>query len=243
MLHTGTRLRLSYDWDEALLAEWALAPRDLVDAGQITEELYVTEWRRLNNFVRNTIGGQLPKLGGKGMRIEIPGHGLLRDLPWVPRAVRMGYEVGMTDGSLVACFAARIWLRHQSRLSKKESQQVVIRHALIEEAWETGAIDESKTVAYYAGQFIQNQDPDIMHDMMERMGRFVGLPGRVVWLLHPLGEDNDPEKVQWRHTIPYTEAELREPLEAGLGGKVAMDVLGKHDHYHQHYTLFRITRA
>lgn len=232
-------LKAEYNWDQALEAEFPLAPRDLLEKGQVTEESYLKAERLLRRFVHLKMRNELLRLNNPGMVIEVLGPGLFRDLSWVPNAVRYGYKVAMTDISRVACILARGELRHKGVL-----RRVTIRQTSLEAAWESGQIDHDQTIAYYGGQFIQNQDEDTMVMMMEGLGRFLRLPGRVVWLLHPLGEENDPEEVRWRNTTPYFEKELREPLETGLGGPALMKVIGKHDYFdHQHYTLFRIKGA
>jgi len=123
------------------------------------------------------------------------------------------------------------------------------------EAWAPdgfiGEQAEEETLFYYAGNFIQIQDKPTKDLMLKHLGAFLAKPTneektafrRRVYLLHPLGEDNPPDKVKWRRTTPYTIDELRAPFEEGFGGPLKIEVVAneKHKYFdHQTYSLICI---
>ena len=231
-------LKALIDWNSVLTDEFPLAPKDLMEKGLVKKKEYGDQNRSLAGFVHRTMKTELLRLNRPG-RIEVLGFGLGRDLGWIPSVIRhLGYRVAITDGSAVACANARQRLRHWRLLRRVE-----MRHLCVEEAWETGQIDEAEVVAYYGGQFIQVQDLDTMWAMLAHLGAFLALPGRAIYLLHARGEDNDSEEVRWGKSTPYFEDDLRAPLEEGLSGQVKIHVVEQHMYFHQKYSLLRIRAA
>jgi hypothetical protein len=233
------------EWDSRLTTSrenpYPLAPKDLVRKGLVTEKIYQNENRKFGRFCRQIMLAELPLLAtgdGTAGDIEVLGAGLSRDLGWIATAVRYGFGVAIRDNSLIACQSAIQSIRLQRII-----HGVKVTQTEVESGWKSGEIQDAVTSVYYASQFIQVQDKETMHRMMRHLGRFLGLRGkqRVLYLVHPRGEDNPPEKVEWGKTTPYFDEELRAPLEEGLNGKVLMRGIAENMHHHQHYTLFKCT--
>jgi len=259
--------RLDYDWEPVLTKSptnpFPLAPKDLVESGFVTEENYKEQNAGIRTFCFQKMAHDLrdlishPNFEDKNTPkgVEILGAGLMRDLYWILQVDR-DLKIKIRDMTNVAINNANKFVKEFELKDKVE----VIKTE-IEDAWKKGMINEQDTIAYYGGQFIQNQDPKTMVRMMCHFGEFLKLPStppRRIYLLHARGEDNPLDKVKWRNTITYTDQdilipveegfgysdkELLMPLEEGLGAKIKMEVLGKHDYYHQKYTLLRIMQA
>jgi len=227
------------DWDAELTTSsknpFPLAPRDLQDRGLVTPENYRVQNRRLTRFCTQTMMSEL-KVVVAGTRMQIAGFGIGRDVQqWLPRAVReFGCSVDILDTSEVACENARRFLRYHGLV-----RRVKVAHADVEEYWSVGEVPE---VVFIGQGFIQTQDDTTKDRMLGYLGTSLPEDG-VVYLLHARGEDNPRSRVRWGKSTPYTDTEIRAPLEEGAGGQVVMQVLGKHQYYHQKYTLLRIGRA
>jgi len=254
--------RQEYDWDSILTKSpknpFPLAPKDLVEKGEVNEENYNKENAGIRNFCTKVMGEELQNiirdpdfaLAPKG--VEILGAGLMRDLWWILK-VDKDLKIKIIDKTETAVKNARKFAKDFELKDKVE-----IKKMELEEAWKKKEINEDETIAYYGGQFIQNQDEETMK---RNFGEFLKLPsslGRRIYLLHPRGEDNPFGTVEWRNTIPYrdtelmvpleegfgyTDEQLLAPLERGLGDKVKMEALGTHNYFHQKYTLLRIMAA
>ncbi|HEY4494329.1 MAG TPA: hypothetical protein VJB95_02795 [Candidatus Paceibacterota bacterium] len=238
------QMGLEYDWDRALGAPFALAPADLVQEGLVDDPSYNEENKKLGEFCAAVMQEELAALAAsrapRGKRIGIMGAGLMRDTRfWIPRAVSLGLQVKIRDISRVACKNARQFIA-ENNLGKG----VTVSRGDVEDwrVWED--VEDARTLAFYAGQFFQNQTKNIMWDMMYRVGsQFLKIPHRCVYILHPRGEDNPPEKVRWRNTVPYTDAELFDAFGHGFCEGVQVLPLGKHLYFHQTYTLFKVRAA
>ncbi|MDO8594946.1 MAG: hypothetical protein Q7R93_05580 [bacterium] len=235
------------EWDSRLTTSpdnpFPLAPKDLVRKGLVTERIYQDQNRKFGRFCRRLMLKELPTQEiaiGDELFWELLGAGMCRDFGWIADAVRRGLGINIRDNSKVACQGTIQFLRSQNIYSG-----VTVRETEVEFGWEAGEIKDSLTSVYYASQFIQVQDRETMQRMLRHLGAFLGLQGkkRVIYLVHPLGEDNPPEKVEWGKTTPYFFHELRKGLEEGLNSRVRMQVLGEHMHYHQKYNLIKAFAA
>ncbi len=245
-----TKLEVEAYWDHSLTPSkenpFPLAPPDKVKEGLVSvlsyqkQNLLLAE-KSLQVMVPELI--EITKSRGfeKGPRgIEVLGAGLMRDLGWLTSTPATQFSVSIRDCSSVAC-------EHAETFVKKHRISAKVHKMEVEEGWKSGQIDDRGTILYYAGQFIQNQYYEAVCRILEHLGRFLatetedGVLRRKVYFLHPRGEDNPTDRVQWKNTTPYWDIELRASLEKGFGGKVLMETIGKHDHFHQRYTFFRIS--
>lgn len=217
---------------------WPLAPKDWVKAGARGGEMkYFLECQWFGQFCREGMLKRIRRLP-RGW-IQYLGIGSFRDGLWVLPAARMGFTMNLLDICGIACRNARDFLDN-----KPFSCQVNISKREVMNAWQSGQINEGQTVAYYASQFIQVQERPVMQQMMRRLGLFVGQSReRVVYLVHPFGEDNPANKVKWGATTPYTARDLKAPFEEGLYGRARMEVVSCHMHFHQMYKLVELGRA
>ncbi len=227
---------------------YPLAPVDKVKAGKITKRSYEKRNELLKKRSALVMIPELVEIAGeKGFSegpqgMEILGAGLHRDLEFLRDPVIGLYSpVGITDNSSVACAGAEAFANTCNTL-------IGVCQSEIEEAWQQGFIDEEVILVYYAGMFVQNQDREKKNRIMERFGRFIKIPAppdgrlrRRVYLLHARGEDNPPEKVEWKNTVPYFDHELRAPLEGGFGGPIAMEIIAQHWYWHQRYSFLRLS--
>ncbi len=239
-------------WDNTLTPsrenEFPLAPHDEVMAGRVDAVRYKRQNRRLalkswKVMVPELLGLSESAGFSEGpSRVQICGWGLGRDLEWIPKIVNAGFQVSVCDVSSVACTTCQIFL------DRRGVGNVQVITSDLEQAWNNGSIHDEQVLVYYAGQFVQNQSEEEKDTAMEHFGSFLRIPtqnglGRRVYLLHARGEDNPPDKVRWRNTIPYSDLELRAPLEKGFGGPVLMEVIARHRYYHQCYSFLRIGGA
>ena len=236
-----------YDWDYALTPSednpFPLAPKDLVDQKKMTQEIYEGENEKLKNFALEKMLEELKTLSRdpsfsetSPKVIEVMGVGLMRDLWWI-QYFGDRLKIIIRDKFNVPLEKAEEFITDY-KLKNIETQQ-----SSIEDAWASGEINDDETIAYYGGQFMQNQDKATKDRMLKHLGTFLGLPSsppRRIYLLHARGEDNPKRTVLERNSIPYTDKELQKPLEEGLGRKVKMEVMGTHKYHHHNYTLFRI---
>ncbi len=259
------QIRQEYDWDliltESPTNPFPLAPKDLVERGEVNEENYIRENAGITAFCAKVMGDELkemisdPHFGTAPKGMEILGAGLMRDLWWILK-VENDLKIKIKDKTETA-------IKNAQKFAKEFElkEKVEIKKIEIEEAWKKGEINEEETIAYYGGQFIQNQDRETMKRMMHHFGEFLKRPSsppRRIYLLHPRGEDNPADKVEWSNTTPYTDVDLIVPVEEGFGysdasllsslaegygGKVQMKALGTHNYFHQKYTLLRIMAA
>lgn len=245
-------------WDYALVPSkknpFPGAPPDKVRSGEVNADSYKAQNIALEQFVDMHMvpeAKSLAPLQEEALeckaRFEIAGLGWSRDLKGlVTTLVTNGVLVGATDVSYVAYTKFLEFLDGNTK-NYPQLKGVQVRWAEFEEALRKQDIDLTNVVGLYGGQFFQNSPVRKKDSMLRVLGQFLGRPafnGRLVrrlYILHPLGEDNPADRVEWRNTIPYKQVELQRPLEKGLGRKVTMDVLGKHDYWHQKYTLFKIT--
>ena len=243
------------NWDATLTPSrtnpYPLAPPDIVEAGEVNDDSYTAENMRLSIAAENVMRPELTHIAGEPgfvgpdapCGLEILGAGLLRDIEcWLPHAVRLGFHpVCVTDSSIVACGNVENFIEKSNLVSISPC------HMDVETAWREGAIQDENTLVYYGGQFIQNQKQRAKDRMMKHFGRFIKMPTpdgcfrRRVYLLHARGEDNPPDRVRWRNTIPWMDEELRTPLERGFGGPALMEVIATHWYWHQLYSFFRIS--
>lgn len=237
-------------WDRKLTQSvdnpYPLAPRDWVEQGAPGGE---KRYRRKNllygEFCRLNMMAELTKLPPHG-QIQVLGIGRFRDLGWVLPAAEMGFVVNLWDISGQACLMARqaVELMSSPELASSPTRRINIVKRDIVSAWKSGLIYNGQTVAYYAHQFIQVQNRHTMQWIMHHLGLSLSIGNKVAYLVHPLGSDaenRDPR--QWGDTTCYTEADLRRPLEEGLGGRAKIHVLGKHMYFNQKYTFLRIGRT
>lgn len=182
---------------------------------------------------------ELPSL--RNGHIEVFGAGLARDLGWIPAAVfSFNCTVAIRDSEPKALRNAREFLnRHHPWIHVKV-------HAIKTEipgCWDTGAVRDEETKAYFASQFLEHQREDIDH-ILNHFGAFVGTPGKVVYLITPLKEDNDEKKVLWDSAELLSKDEIIASLREGLGREVNVEVLGTHKYFdHRHYSLLKIWAA
>jgi hypothetical protein len=241
-------------WNNAVTVSeenpYPLAPADMVRKREVDQDSY-ERWTYL--FTRDCKGIMLPEIPiiagepgfPKGPRgLVVGGAGLLRDLEeWLEEAQASQFStITIVDCSSKPCDKALEFIEKHSLVSAK------VLYKELEDAWDDGSIDDRNTLMYYCGQFVQNQDRAAKDRMLEHFGRFLrmetipGVLGRRVYLLHPLGEENPYDLVEWNNTVPYTLQELHDPLKKGFDGPVLMKVIGKHHFFgHQWYTFFRIS--
>lgn len=228
-------------WDNVLAVskenKYPLAPPDLVRGGMMDTKSYCRQNALLEEKSVTVMSRELSCIAGEpgfgdGPRgIQILGAGLLRDLAWLANAEELQFWIKILDCSRVACSRARMFVKKHS-LHATTVSRVEVTHG-----WE---ISDCSSLIVYAGQFIQNLDDTEKDHVMEEFGRFLaGDRRRRVYLLHPRGEDNPSEEVEWRNTVPYTDLELLTPVEKGFGGRVAMDIIGTHEYFHQRYSFIR----
>ncbi len=241
-------LAQEYSWDDALTPSetnpFPLAPVDEVKAGRVTPARYRRQnnrlrWRSTQVMVPSLLRLMLTPSYKDGRRTIVwAGWGLGRDAEdSIEVGVMLGFRFLIIDKSKVACKNA------ESFVKKHGFQGMVqVRKISLQQAWKKNVIDEAQVLAYYAGQFIQNQDYWMMDYMMRHFGRFLRkCHDCAVLLLHPRGEDNPEGKVEWKNTTPYHQGYLWIPLRNGSRSLATMTVLGKHWYYHQRYTFFLIT--
>lgn len=249
-----------YDWDFALSPSeknpFPLAPPDLVRLGKVDQKSYDAQ----NNLIGDSAFGvmvpelrvisQEPGFLDGPRRIECLGGGHGRDLRrWLKDPV-MGLflPVGITDSSKVSKDILE-------EMKDQEGLPIEVCLANVEEAWgDLRFIDDESTLVYYGHQFIQNQKKRAKDRIMKRLGRFLAMQTpdgqfhRRVYLFHARGEDNAPERVEWRNTIPWENLQLLIPLQIGfraglkkgLMASVVMEAIATHWYWHQCYTWFRL---
>lgn len=250
-------------WDKKLSRRRAIAPRDLERLGLVTDGNYKWQTDRFGYFSSLFVAGQLVRLAReiplqelRYQYLEVFGIGRGIDLGFIPKANRLGLQVSLRDISRVACEnGQKIVKRHvpQNEIIKNE---VIQCEAVSASHPDTGNVDYLNTAAIYAGRFAQILTKEFMEKLLEFWGGFLKLPGRAIWLVHPLPEDNDHvtfwkyrdtrlqfPKVEWGDTTPYSIAELRRPLERGLGGPVEIFCAQKIPYYHQKYSALVVRAA
>jgi hypothetical protein len=237
---------MDYDWDDALTSLFPLAPKDLLEKGLVTPVWYAWESERWERRWGQKLRRQISLLKKPG-HIEIFGWGLGRDgKRLLPKAVALGHSVAITDNSSVACNNATAYIQTEGL-----TKSVKVRQTDILKAWAAGKINARKTNVIIASQIFQNETRDRKWLMMRWLGSFLATPPfsrRVIFIIHARGEDNPEDTVEWRHTIPWTDEELFNGLEFEMNEAVPgllpkIEVIGKHNYFHQMYTLFRITTA
>ncbi len=239
-----------YDWDAALSAQFALAPPDLIRRGKVNRRSYLRQNHLLGKIgalamipeIFKIVGNPFFEKGPKGF--EFLGWGLGRDVSkfLIHPIMRSFDPICITDSSAVAYANAE-------EFKSTYDLPLSICQSDIEEAWGYNFISDELTLVYYAGQLIQNLDYDSMNRVMKHFGKFLKIPtsrgrrDRKVYLLHPRGEDNPPNRVKWRNTIPwFVEKDLRPPLQRGYGGPVNIDVIRRHNYWdHQRYVWLRLS--
>lgn len=216
---------------------WPLAPFDLVQKGEVNDENYRIENQRWGHIWSTLMIAELPTL--RNGHIEVFGAGLARDLGWIPAAaLSFNCTVAIRDSEEVALRKARDFLRLQHpRILVK----VRVTKTEIPVCWDNGTVKDEDTKAYFASQFLEHQREEINH-ILNHFGAFVGLSGRVVYLITPLKEDNDEKKVLWDSAELLLKDEIVANLSEGLGREVSVDTVGTHKYFdHRHYSLLRIT--
>ncbi len=233
-------------WDNHLTPSdenpYPLAPPD----ANVTPESYIAEEGSLINAGKVVMIPEIARICGepgfnKGPKgIDVLGAGLLRDLHWVSYAANMPFSpITIVDSSMVAYYNIRNFVE------KYQLHFVDYKHKDVMEAIKCGDILTKETLVVYLSMLAQNMKEGEKSELMQFLGSFLRRPTgkgrrrRRVYLLHPRGEDNPPESVKWRNTIPYFDAELRDPIEKGFGGPVQMDIIAQHMYFHQKYSFIR----
>jgi len=235
------RLSTRPDWRAKLTKSkvnpWPLAPFDLVARGEVNKENYRIENQKWGRIWSELMVAELPTL--RNGHIEVFGAGLSRDLGWIPAAAfSFNCTVTIRDSEPTALRKARgflnlqhPWIHVKVRALKTE----------IPGCWDTGAVRDDATKAYFASQFLEHQREEINH-ILNHFGAFVGEPGKVVYIITALKEDNDEKKVLWDSAELLSKDEIVANLFEGLGREPIVDTIGTHKYFdHRHYSLLRIT--
>ena len=214
------------------------SPVDLRRMGLVNDKNFLEENLKIGEFIHFNMMKKL-RIVERGI-LHCLGIGNFRERGFILPATEMGFIPNLWDACGFACGIASNFIGH-----RPFAELVRIHRMEILDAWSSGKINEHEAVAYFASQLIQVQKRVVMESMMCRLGLFVGKSiEKKVFLYHPFGEDNPPDKVEWGATIPYTEKDLLKPFEMGLGVQAKMEVLGCHKYFgHQTYKLVEFSRA
>jgi hypothetical protein len=243
-------------WDGALAESdenpFPGAPPEKVKAGEVDKVGYDRENLRIRDFVHQHMEPEIVHLASilnpaeEQVVIEVGGVGWARDLLWTVTAAALKFFVGVTDASEVGCNSFYKLVDKHATAYPGISQSFRVRHAEFLASLVDRSIDLSRTIAFYFGQFIQNQDAEQFDTVLFWLGKFLKLPPisgvkRSIYLLHLRREDNDPDKVRLNNSTLYSDSDMREPLERGFGGPVVMEIIAKHNYWHHKYSLMKIT--
>ncbi|MDD5050924.1 MAG: hypothetical protein PHV93_04300 [Candidatus Pacebacteria bacterium] len=230
---------------------YPLAPSDLVKMGLVTAENYLAQNLLFGQFCTSTMERELlqlsaePGFANAHKEVQVIGAGLARDLYWLQKAAELGMTLTVRDVSGVACANARMLGERLGIDSQMECLE-----GEFENGW---AQSEETPLVTYASQFIQVQSIRKMRRIMKCFGSLLRTPEdeprRRLYLVHPLPEDNDTPRSwnniqlpapKWGDSLLYKAEDCLKYARCGLNGNVELDILGKHDYFHQKYSFLRL---
>jgi hypothetical protein len=214
----------------------------LVEKGLVDEKIYLSQNNGFGNYFGRLMKAEIPGLNPKLGAIQIYGVGLCRDYMWIKSAVLAKFDILVRDVSQVACNRAQGILRTRGLVArdafpKRTPGGAAYARFRNEKILSTEEIDPTKTVAIYASQFVEHQDD--LSGFMQGFGRFIRHPGRNVYIVLPLREDNPADKVKFDSAIPPSMYDLEAPLIQGFGGRPNICFLGRHKYFDRTYTCVR----
>ncbi len=212
-----------------------LAPKDLREAGLVTEQKYLRENDRYGDACDEHMTHQIQQYileHEKRLKFSVIGPGLGRDLRgWVILANGLGIEGEISDASGTAIDRTQAKINGMLRGTGKEH----MNRFYVREVNHLDQIDYRAIHVFVSGVIQIQMTMGKARTLTNLLGNYLATPGleRRITIVHAAPEHN--EGVVWGDTLPISWPDIHRWLEAGAGGPVHVTDMTRVKYWHHVY--------